>query len=86
MPRFFFDTYDGVNLLSDDIGQELESIAAAKAEARRALPDMGRDPFPDGDRRTFIISVRNAAGKVILRLALLLMIDDEFSQAGAVTL
>jgi len=75
VPRYFFDTYDGYRFLPDEEGQELESIEAAKAEAQRAVPEMAKDELPDGDQRTFVVSVRDDAGQVVLRVALSLMVE-----------
>ena len=43
MPRFFFDIHDGKNFTPDDVGVELEGLEAAKAEAKKALPDIVKD-------------------------------------------
>lgn len=75
MPRYFFDTYDGGLFVPDDEGQELEDLKAAKAVAQEELPLMARDELPDGDQRTFIVSVRDEAGQVVLRAALSLIVE-----------
>ena len=75
MPRFFFDTYDGDRFILDDTGIEMEDLEAAKAEAQKALPEMASDRLPDGDQRTFIVSVRDEAGQVVLRAALSLVVE-----------
>lgn len=75
MPRFFFDTYDGVSFISDETGLELDGLEAAKAEAQATLPHIARDNLPDGDQRVFIVSVRDEAGQVVLRVALTLVVE-----------
>jgi hypothetical protein len=75
MPRFFFDTYDGDFFAPDNEGQDLESIEAAKLQAQEALPDMAEDKLPDGDQRVFIVSVRDEAGQVVVRVALTLVTE-----------
>ena len=75
MPRFFFDTYDGELFASDQEGQELADLEAAKAVAQEELPQMAWDELPDGDQRTFIVSVRDEAGHVVLRAALSLVVE-----------
>ncbi len=75
MPRYFFDTYDGSRFDPDAEGIELESLDMAKAEAQRALPDLARDAIPSNDQNTFIVSVRDEAGQVVLRAALTLIIE-----------
>lgn len=47
----------------------------ARIEAQKALPDLARDALPDGDQKTFIVSVRDEAGQVVLRAALTLIVE-----------
>ena len=75
MPRYFFDTYDGNVLVPDDEGQELKDLEAAKAVAQEELPQMAQDGLPDGDERTFIVSVRDEVGQVMLWAALSLIVE-----------
>jgi hypothetical protein len=75
MPRFFFDTYDGDFFAPDNEGQDLEGIEAAKLIAQEALPDMASDKLPDGDQRVFIVSVRDEAGQVVVRVSLTLIAE-----------
>jgi hypothetical protein len=75
MPRFFFDTYDGDFFAPDNEGQDLEGIEAAKLQAQEALPDMASDKLPDGDQRVFIVSVRDEAGQVVVRVSLTLIAE-----------
>jgi hypothetical protein len=76
MPRFFFDTFDGNNLVSDEAGLELDSVEIAKAEAQKCLPEMAKDALPDGNHRAFVVNVRDEAGKVMVRMALSLVIEE----------
>ena len=75
LARYFFDTFDGSRLIPDTEGLELQNIEMAKLEAQRALPDLARDALPDGDQKTFIVSVRDEAGQVVLRAALSLIVE-----------
>lgn len=75
MARFFFDTYDGNRLISDTEGIELQSVEMAKVEAQKALPELARDALPDGNPKTFIVSVRDEGGQVIIRAALSLIVE-----------
>ncbi|WP_414476204.1 DUF6894 family protein [Microvirga sp. M2] len=75
MPRYYFDTYDGRFFATDDEGQELEGVSAAKAVAQTAVVEMAKDEIPDGDERTFLISVRDQVGREVLRIALSLMVE-----------
>ena len=76
MPRYFFDTYDGDRMVPDEVGLELPDIAVAKVEAQKALPDMARDAMPDSNHRTFVVTVRDDAGTVVVRAALSLMVEE----------
>jgi hypothetical protein len=76
MPRFFFDTSDGESFFPDEEGMGLESMEAAKAEGLKALPDMAKDALPDGNFRSFVVSVRDESGQVVLRMALSLVVDS----------
>jgi hypothetical protein len=75
MPRFFFDTYDGDTFIADTEGLELPDLAAAKREAQAGLPHMAKDALPDGDRKEFIVTVRNENGHPILRAVLSLRVE-----------
>ncbi|MFC1458463.1 DUF6894 family protein [Microvirga arabica] len=72
MRHFYFDTDDGVFRTVDDVGTELADIEAAKAEARAALADMAQDRLPDGNPRDLVVSVRDEAGRTVLRVTLAL--------------
>jgi hypothetical protein len=76
MPRFFFDTFDGNKLVSDEAGLELDSVEIVKAEAQKCLPEMAKDALPDGNHRAFVVNVRDEAGKVMVRMALSLVIEE----------
>ncbi|WP_262271547.1 DUF6894 family protein [Microvirga yunnanensis] len=75
MPHYFFDTYDDNLFVPDEVGQELEDIEAAKAVAQEELPQMAWDELPNGDQRTFIVSVRDEAGQVVIRAALSVVVE-----------
>lgn len=76
MPRFFFDTFDGRSFAADEEGQELASVGDAKAQAQRAVVDMARDELPDGDHRSFVVSVRNETGAEVLKVALAMVVSS----------
>ncbi|GEO18337.1 DUF6894 family protein [Microvirga aerophila] len=59
MPRFYFDVREGASFLSDDEGQEFDSLDAAEREAAEAAADIGRDRLPKGDAREVTVEVRN---------------------------
>ena len=75
MARYFFDIHDGDHFTPDDTGLELRDLEAAKAEAKKALPDIVKDEMPDGDRRDFVVVVKDEAGQSILRVTLALAVE-----------
>ena len=83
MPRFFFDIHDGKNFTSDRQGMELEGLEAAKAEAKKALPDIVRAALPDGDRRDFTVDVKDAAGQIVWRVTLSLVVESPAQGSAA---
>jgi hypothetical protein len=76
MPRYFFDTFDGERLVPDEQGLEMQDLAAARAAAQKALPEMARDALPDGNHRSIVVSVIDEAGGVVLRAALSLVVEE----------
>ena len=76
MPRYFFDTFDGERLVPDEQGLEMQDLAAARAAAQKALPEMARDALPDGNHRSIVVSVIDEAGSVVLRAALSLVVEE----------
>ena len=75
MARYYLDTSDSETYIEDDEGQELESILAARAEALRALSGIALDRTFKGNRETLAVSVRDEAGRVVLRAALDLCVE-----------
>ena len=77
MPRYFFDTFDGRYFATDEEGQELESLGAAKAQAQKSVVEMVRDEVPDGDHRSFVVSVRDENSREVLKVALALVVSGD---------
>ena len=76
MPRYFFDTHDGDTYLQDLAGQDLDGIEEVRLQAQSGLADMARDVVPgNGPERTMVVTVRDEAGKIVLRAALILMVE-----------
>lgn len=75
MPRYFFDTFDGNAFIPDEDGQDINDIDTASRIAQEALPQMVRDALPDGDQRTYIVSVRDEEGRTVIRAALSLIVE-----------
>jgi hypothetical protein len=76
MPRFFFDIHDGENFTPDREGLDLDDLDAAKAEAKKTLPEIVKEEMPDGDRRDFTVDVKDVAGQVVWRVTLLLVVES----------
>lgn len=67
MPRFFFDVSTGGEWMRDEEGSYLADRETARQEAIGLLPNIARDVdvLPDGNRRDFVINVRDDSGKMI---------------------
>ncbi|MGF9764452.1 hypothetical protein AAII07_56090 [Microvirga sp. 0TCS3.31] len=76
MPRFFFDIHDGKAFTPDRVGLDLDSLEAAKDEAKKTLPDIVKDEMPDGDRRDFTVDVKDVAGQIVWRITLSLVVES----------
>ena len=70
MTLFFFDVDDGERRTVDDQGTEFPGLKEARDGAIRALPDVARDLLPDGDRRDFTVTVKDADGRALFRASL----------------
>jgi hypothetical protein len=84
VPRFFFDVHDGEEFTPDRVGLDLDGLEAAKNEAKKTLPDIVKDEMPDGDRRDFTVDVKDAAGQIVWRVTLSLVVESP-SQSKATT-
>ena len=58
--RYFFDTRDNGAFLEDEVGIELASLDAVKAQAALSLAELARDVLPGSIRRVLSVEVRNA--------------------------
>jgi hypothetical protein len=76
VPRFFFDIHDGEDFTPDREGLDLDDLEAAKAEAKRTLPEIVKDEMPDGNRRDFTVDVKDAAGQLVWRVTLSLVVES----------
>jgi hypothetical protein len=85
MPRFFFDIHDGKDFTPDRQGLELENLEAAKDQAKKALPNIVKDKMPDRDRRDFTVDVKNAAGQIVWRVTLSLVVESPSQSSTANT-
>ncbi|GAN46021.1 hypothetical protein ABID82_001679 [Methylobacterium sp. PvP062] len=83
VPRYYFDTCDGDDAISDDEGIDLPDAESARRAAIGVLPDMARDKLPDGDRRIFAVSVRDADGSVVYSATLALTGEWQVQSAGS---
>lgn len=71
MPRYYFDTDDGADLVRDEIGTELLDDQAARDEGSRFMAEMARTYLPGGPpQKNITIWVRNEENQAVLQLAL----------------
>jgi hypothetical protein len=68
MPRYYFDLIEGDEVILDEEGLELSSIAKVQEEAARSLADLARDAIRlifDKASHTMAIGVRDDDGPVM---------------------
>lgn len=75
MTIYYFDTYDGTELVPDEVGRDLPDLEAAKREAVRGLADLAKDTIPDAVDRKLSICVRDEDSHEILRTSLAFKLD-----------
>jgi hypothetical protein len=70
MARYFFDTFDGKELMRDEVGIELGDLERVRVEAIDALPDLAREELPDGDESVFAVQARDEEGRIVFTATL----------------
>ncbi|MGE0668008.1 MAG: hypothetical protein AB7O49_15740 [Sphingomonadales bacterium] len=75
MARYYFDIDDGDVATEDDDGTELQDLAEARHHAIAVLPNLARDVLPNGDRREFKVTLRDASGRRVFRASLMFRAD-----------
>ena len=75
MPRYYFDTHDGGDLVTDDEGQILDGPASVRAEALEALAGIAKDALPRDKGDAMMVSVRDKAGEIVFRATLSLTVE-----------
>jgi hypothetical protein len=59
MARYYFNLREDNEVIPDDEGVELPTIARAREEAIRGLADSARDAIGDAGRRELVVEVLN---------------------------
>ena len=70
MPHYYFDTRDGLERITDDVGLDFDNLHAARGEATRGLADLAKEALPGSERRELSIEVRDHMRRLLLRAAL----------------
>jgi hypothetical protein len=70
VPHYYFDTRDGLELITDDVGLDFDDLHAARDEATRGLADLAKEALPGSERRELSIEVRDHMRRLLLRAAL----------------
>jgi hypothetical protein len=77
MPHYYFKTNDGETSIADDVGLELVSLEAASLQVHSALAEMATDAKPSvGTTRMMVVLVEDQTGKVVLRGALSILVEQ----------
>jgi hypothetical protein len=74
MALYFFDWRDNETFEEDDEGMELPDLKAVKVEASQSLLERAHDLLPGSDRHSLSIEVRDASGRPLLSIILILEI------------
>jgi hypothetical protein len=75
MARFYFDTSDGEEIITDDEGVDFANFAQAREAAVAGLPDIAREVLPDGSYRVISVTIRDEAGQRLARASLTLKVE-----------
>ncbi len=59
MARYYFDFYDGAQLVHDDEGSEFDSLDVAMQAAARSTTEIGTSWLARGDTSDVVIEVRD---------------------------
>ena len=59
MPRFYFDVKNSTAATVDDEGVDFEAFEEAKEAAIRELVSIIKDEVPDGERLSYVVTVRD---------------------------
>ena len=70
VPHYYFDTRDGLELITDDVGLDFDNLHAARDEATRGLADLAKETLPGSERRELSIEVRDHMRRLLVRAAL----------------
>lgn len=73
MSRFYFDFYDGLNLIPDEDDIELDSLEAAEHEAMQTAAQLLRDWLPKAHELR--LAVRGDQCRLVLALNLALTVE-----------
>jgi hypothetical protein len=63
--RYFFDTRDNGAFIEDEVGIELASLDAVKAQAALSLVELARDVLPGSIKRVLSVEVRDAIQPIL---------------------
>ena len=62
VPLYYFDVNDGREGSVDTSGLDCANLEAARKMAVRELAQIIRDEMPDGERESYVVTVRDAEG------------------------
>ncbi|CAN7345523.1 hypothetical protein LJR104_001851 [Neorhizobium sp. LjRoot104] len=65
MARYFFDLSNGDGPVRDNEGQEISTREQISREVSRILADIARDEFPEREKGSISVEVRNEEGQSV---------------------
>jgi hypothetical protein len=81
--RFYFDVYDGTDLVPDDEGSALDSVDAAVQVATHSAAEIGTGRLVKGDVSDVVIEVRNEHHQRVFTVTASMRIDRHDPQPQA---
>jgi NMD protein affecting ribosome stability and mRNA decay len=75
MALYYFDTYDGGEVVVDVDGLEFPNLETVKVEAARGLADLARDVLPGSVRRELAIVVRDEESRHVMKTVIIFEIQ-----------
>lgn len=66
MPRYFFDTRDDGEIITDDVGLDLAGIEQARTFAAKSLAELAADALPGATRRCLGVDVSDERRRAVL--------------------
>jgi hypothetical protein len=75
VPRYYFDLYEGVELMRDEEGSAFDSLDAAIQGAARSAAEIGTNRLVKGDFTDVVLDVRDEGNQRVFTVTASMRID-----------